>query len=876
MRIILTHEQTDFDGIASILGAYLIDRNAIPVLPRRMNRNVKAFVTIYGADLPFVDPRDIGDKSIEYVYLVDTQSLTSVKGMHKGTKVHVIDHHAPKPDTPSEWELQFTGTGANVTIFIEEINERNIRLSVIEATLLLLGIYEDTGSLTYSRTTSRDVRAAATLIEQGANLSILSNFLNHPLSLQQQTIYDELRQSAESHSIHGHNLLIAQGDARGVDEELSTIAHKLRDLVDPDAIFLLMKIRGGIQLIARSTNDDIDVAKLAGEFGGGGHPRAAAALIKTADQKAIYDKLIRILPEQVRPAVTVSEIMSRTPQLLASDTPVHEIAQQMQRYGYEGYPVVDDGEIIGLVKRRAVDRALSHKLNLTAASLMDAGNVSIAPEAPIEELQTLMTNTGWGQIPVVAKNEGVIVGIVTRTDLLETLAPPSAHNGARNLAEKLEFTLPPERLSLLKEIAEIAQTHRVALYIVGGFVRDLLLDYPSLDFDLVVEGDAIKLAKSVREKFGGRVTTHKQFGTAKWFLDHNNLPTSTSSTGRISNLYEFLPETLDFITARREFYTHPTALPTIESGSIKLDLHRRDFTINTLALRLDGHHYGILHDYWGGYKDIRQKLVRVLHSISFVDDPTRMLRAVRYEQRYGFQIGKRTLELLLEARPLLSRISGDRVRHEIDNIINEEHSVLMLNRLDNLELLHAIHPDLVWDDWLKEKIGGFEPPEKTWKIGTRVKGIPVKRIFTYTLLVIRHPLSITERIVKRLRLPRIMKKIIRDSVHLWETYPSMRAAKPSEIAKWLDHHHKLAIYSLYSALDSEQLRDSVYTYITRWADFRTTISGNDLQARNIPPGPQYKEILDQVKAAWIDGSIKSPEEENLLLEKLIYILQKRS
>jgi tRNA nucleotidyltransferase (CCA-adding enzyme) len=869
MRIILTHEQTDFDGIASILGAHLIDRNAIPVLPRRMNRNVKAYVTIYGADLPFVDPRDIGDKSIEYVYLVDTQSLTSVKGMHKGTRIHVVDHHSPRSDTPSEWDVRITRTGANVTIFVEEINERDIRLSVLEATLLLLGIYEDTGSLTYSRTTSRDVRAAATLIEQGANLSILNDFLNHPLSLQQQKIYDELRRSAENHSIHGHNLLIARGDAQGIDEELSTIAHKLRDLVDPDAIFLLMEIRGGIQLIARSTNDDIDVAKVAGHFGGGGHPRAAAALIKSTDQKTIYDQLIRILPELVRPAVTVSEIMSRAPQLLASDTSVHEIAKLMQRYGYEGYPVVEDGEILGLVKRRAVDRALSHKLNLTAASLMDAGKVSIRPEASIEELQTLMTNTGWGQIPVVTPRESTIVGIVTRTDLLDTLAPPSAQNGKRNLAEKLKIALPPQRLSLLKEIAEIAQIHRVALYIVGGFVRDLLLDYPSLDFDLVVEGDAIALAKSVREKFGGRVTTHKQFGTAKWFLDHENLPTTTDNTGKISTQGDILPATLDFITARREFYTHPTALPTIESGSIKLDLHRRDFTINTLALRLDGHHYGNLHDYWGGYNDIRHKLVRVLHSISFVDDPTRMLRAVRYEQRYGFQIGKRTLELLLEARPLLSRISGDRVRHEMDNIINEGRSVLMFCRLNDLELLSAIYPDLVWDVWLKDKIGGFENPSTPWKIGTRVKGVPIKRILTYTLLVIRLPFSIKEGIVKRLKLPRITKKIIKDACHLWETYPTMQDAKPSKVAMWLENNHRLAIYSLYLAMDSEQMRDSVYTYVTRWANFKPTISGNDLQARNIPPGPQYKDILDQVKAAWIDGSISTSEEELILLEKLI-------
>ena len=352
--------------------------------------------------------------------------------------------------------------------------------------------------------------------------------------------------------------------------------------------------------------------------------------------------------------------------------------------------------------------------------------------------------------------------------------------------------------------------------------------------------------------------------------------TSMVNNGQISNPNDLLPETLDFISARREFYTHPTALPTVESGSIKLDLHRRDFTINTLALRLDGHHYGILHDYWGGYKDIRHKLVRVLHSISFVDDPTRMLRAVRYEQRYGFQIGKRTLELLLEARPLLSRISGDRVRHEIDNIINEDRSVLMLSRLDNLELLSAIHPNLGWDDWLKDKLGGFEIPQKTWKIGAKVKEIPIKRIFTYTMLVIRHPLSITERIVKRLRLPQITKKIIKDAIHLWETYPNKHNAKPSEIVKWLDNHHRLAIYSLYSALDDEKLRDFVYIYITRWADFKTTISGNDLQARNIPPGPLYKEILDQVKAAWIDGSIRSAEEELVLLEKLILVQRKRS
>ncbi|MCJ7700607.1 MAG: CBS domain-containing protein [Anaerolineales bacterium] len=877
MRIILTHEQTDFDAIASLLGASLLDDTAVPVLPRRPNRNVRAFLTLYGVDLPFVDPRDVGDQPIDVVCLVDTQSLSSIKGMHEGTQIHVIDHHAPRADLPPDWVLRISETGAITTIFIEGIQERDIHLGVIEATLLLIGIYEDTGSLTYTRTTSRDIRAAAFLLDQGANLSIVSNFLNHPLSLQQQAIYDQLRTSSENHTIHGHNLLIAPGDASEMDEELSTVAHKLRDLVDPDGIILLVKIRGGVQLIARSSSDNIDVAQIAAHFGGGGHPRAAAALIKSEDQSSIYTELIRILPEYIQPAITVKEIMSGIPQLLSPDATVQEVARKMQRYGYEGYPVVRGGKILGLVTRRAVDRALAHKLNLTAASLMEAGNVSISPGASIEQLQTQMTNTGWGQIPVVDPDNSAIVGIVTRTDLLETLAPPYTQSGKRNLVELLENALPPERLTLLREIAAIAQEQRVALYIVGGFVRDLLLNYPSLDFDLVVEGDAILLAQSVKEKIGGRIATHKRFGTAKWFLDPktSSLPISPQGSGDL-NSDSHLPTTLDFITARREFYAHPTALPTVERGSIKLDLHRRDFTINTLALRLDGSHYGDLHNYWGGYNDIRLGLVRVLHSISFVDDPTRMLRAVRYEQRYGFQIGKRTLQLLLEARPLLSRVSGDRIRHEIDNILNEDRVVQMLGRLHEIQLLIAIHPDLMWDDWIQTKIDAIEPPPSEWGIGHKWKGIPLGRISAYTLWLIRLPWDCTQKIISRLRLPRVLKDIVQDASKLWAETAQLEQARPSQIADWLEKYSDISIYCLFQATDNPALKNSLHSYITKWAAITPTITGHGLRERGLPPGPHYRQILTKLRAAWIDGVLTTPDQELAFLETLIEAYKERN
>jgi len=863
MRIILTHEQTDFDGLGSLLGAYLLDETAIPILPRRMNRNVRAFMTIYGVNLPFIDPRDLRDQPIEMVTLVDTQSLTSIKGMSGKTKIRAIDHHTLRQDLPAHWEVVCQDTGANTTIFVEGIQKQELRLNVIQATLLLLGIYEDTGSLTYTRTSPRDVRAAAYLLEQGASLAIAHDYINHPLSLQQQEIYDQLRADSETHIIHGHTIIVSQGNARGLDEELSTIAHKMRDLLDPDAILLLIEIRGGIQLIARSTSDQIDVAQIAEHFGGGGHIRAAAALIKSQQLAEVYAELIEILPKFVKPSVTVTEIMSRAPQVLQPSTPVQEISRRMQRYGYEGYPVVENDEIVGLVTRRAVDRAISHKLNLTAGHLMETGNVHVHPDHSIEYLQNVMTDTGWGQIPVVERNSHNIIGIVTRTDLLKTLAPQIPIPGRHNLADKLEIALPAARIELLKDIAEIAQEQHTAIYIVGGFVRDLLMGRPSLDFDIVVEGDAIELAEAVQNQFGGRITTHKRFGTAKWFLEpFANTPQQTAKPSQ-------LPASLDFITARTEFYTQPSALPTVERGSIKLDLHRRDFTINTLALRLDGRHFGDLHDYWGGYHDLRQGMVRVLHSLSFIDDPTRILRAVRYEQRYNFSLGKRTQQLLLEARPLLDRVSGDRVRHEIDNILAEENATNMLARLDELGILEEIHPDLKWDDWIASQLTNMEMPLPEWRLSLELKGQPLYRILAYTFWLMRVPSLRAHKVTKRLRAPSVIAETVANASNLWENIPALQNTRPSDFVAQLEKITPAAIYAVYCAVEDDHIKQNMLTYITNWQFMAPKTTGHDLNAIGLPPGPHFKTILTELRRAWLDGQITNSEDEAQLLKQLI-------
>jgi tRNA nucleotidyltransferase (CCA-adding enzyme) len=871
MRIILTHEQADFDALASLLGAYLLDEASIPVLPHRMNRNVRAFVTLYGADLPFVEARDLQAGFVESVCLVDTQTMVSIRGVSPQTRVHVIDHHALKINLPPAWTVVTDEVGATTTLLVEQLRERDGKMSILQATLLLLGIYEDTGSLTYSRTTPRDLIAASYLLEQGANLTLAADFINHPLSADQQLLYDELRSQLTTHNIHGHHISIACGDAKELDEELSTVAHKLRDLLDPDALFLLVNTRGGVQMIARSTTDHIDVADIAAQFGGGGHARAAASLIRDRTLNQVYQELLRVLQVKVTPAITVAEIMSRGPQVIGPEVPAQEAADLMQRYGYEGYPVVQNGKIIGLLTRRAVDRAISHKLNLSASSLMNAGEIAVFPGDSIEHLQRVMTESGWGQIPVIHPESKEIIGIVTRTDLLKTLTTRMEGPRTLNLAEKLEKVLPPIRLQLLKIIAEIALTQRAALYMVGGFVRDLILERPSLDFDLVVEGDAISLGAELTNRYGGRLTTHHRFGTAKWLLKG----TTNGLRGEladINNIHD-LPPFLDLITARTEFYTHPTALPTVERGSIKLDLHRRDFTINTLALRLDGNHYGDLYDYWGGLSDLNEKLVRVLHSLSFVDDPTRILRAVRFEQRFGFQIETRTLQLLIEARSLLAKISGDRIRHELDHILDEENRGLMLARLDQLGLLKLVHPSLSWEKPIEERFQRMSQIPLHYSDGfpKQVMQNLSMRTLAYSLLLMDKTLSQVKDILTRLRMPVTASRHILMSCELWHDLPEVVRGAPSQITHRLENYHPSALYAACLAANDGRICDIFRTYLTHWRNVAPSTNGYDLRVLGVPPGPAYKNILGALRDAWLDEVITNEKEERLLLDKLVRI-----
>jgi tRNA nucleotidyltransferase (CCA-adding enzyme) len=569
------------------------------------------------------------------------------------------------------------------------------------------------------------------------------------------------------------------------------------------------------------------------------------------------EELLALLPDLIRPQVTVRDLMSWGVRTVDAREQAAHAAEMMRRSGHEGYPVVENGRVIGLLTRHAVDRAMDHGMeHLPVEQLMNSGAITVTPDDSLETLQHIMSGMGWGQVPVTDEG-GRILGVVTRTDLLNHLANHRTNGTSRReIVRLLQTALPAGMWSLVKEMAELAQEIGLGLYFVGGFVRDLLLEIPNNDLDLVVEGDAIHLAHALAERFSGEIHTHEQFGTAKWTPDD-----------KTAARFPGVTDTIDFVTARSEFYERPTALPTVEQGSIKLDLHRRDFTINTLAVRLSPEPLGRLLDFWGGERDLQEGIIRVLHSLSFIDDPTRMLRAVRFEQRLDFTIEPRTLDLIKNALPLLNRVSGERIRREIALIFREQNPLPALNRLDSLGILRQIHPALYVDGRLNAAVRALEDARRDppWPAAFEDTALPY-----FILLTCRLDEATVELIMERLRFNRDAIEAAQASSRL---YPWITAwdptRKPSEIAAKLDKLPDSVLLACWAMAVSDAARDAVTRYALEWRHVRPIAGGHAIQERGLKPGPAYSDLLGALRDAWLNGEITSEEEERALLEEMI-------
>ena len=831
MDAILTHENADFDALASLAAAKKLYPNAVALLPRRLNRNVRDLLTLYGEPFQFTLQEQAPRRKFKRIMVVDTQTLPSARGIADAPSVFIVDHHPLA--RPLDEHTTFSGgdVGATTTLLVETLREKNVSLTRLEATLLALGIYEDTGSLAYPSTTARDLNAAAYLVEHGASFDLIGEFLRQPLADDQRALYNQLLKRVETHEIGGQTILIAAVRVQDYVEEISTLAHQLMSLYDPNALFFLVQMRNEIQLVARSKTEAIDVAEIARAFGGGGHATAAAALIHSRGLKTQQKKLLQLLNEHIHPHTTVHDIMSYGVRVLTPSDSIAHAAEQARRWGHEGFPVVAKKKLVGVLTRREIDRALHHKLQKQPVARFMSEPVFVTPSDSIEQLQRVMTQNSLGQLPVV--EDGNIVGIVTRTDLLKLYSATARPARNAEFVARLERALPRDVLLMVQNAARMARELGYSLYVVGGFVRDLLIGEANLDIDLVVEGDAIPLAQRLAAQYGGRVHTHARFGTAKWIFDDDE------------KLH------LDFATARTEFYEYPSALPDVERSSIKLDLHRRDFTINALALCLDPERYGALLDPYGGEFDLQRGIIRVLHNLSFIEDPTRILRAVRFEQRFGFEIEARTAQLIDDARNLLNKVSGQRLRNELDLIFTEAAPERALARLQQLGVLEKIQTSLQADNWLEQKFRQL-----------REAYTPTPMLYL-GVLAYRLRTSEARTLAKRLKLSRGETEILVQMVtlRLLERQLNNANLAPSRVVELLERFDDAALAVFAIASDSAQASSYVDRYRAEWRAVQAQLTGNDLKALGLPPGPRYKEILSSLRAQKLDGEIATREEE---------------
>lgn len=414
---------------------------------------------------------------------------------------------------------------------------------------------------------------------------------------------------------------------------------------------------------------------------------------------------------------------------------------------------------------------------------------------------------------------------------------------------------------LIELIAKQAQARQLSLFLVGGVIRDLLLKRRNFDLDLVLESDAIAFAEALSGEYGGALQSHRAFGTATWTLD-------ASVAERLSLPADDIPSHLDFARARAESYARPAALPTVTPSSIERDLRRRDFSLNTVALQLSPAGFdGKLLDVCGGLRDLELKQVRVLHDRSFLDDPTRILRALRFARRYGFELEPETAALIKAALPLLGSITGIRLSHEIELILQEAEAAKVIQDLQDLGALERIHPAFRVSRKLEQRLNLQPDGMPRW--AEVAAADPALR---WSLLLVDVGASAAADICERLDLTQALTRSVSASAKLVTKASALgdAGARPSEIAQLLESAPEVSLVAAWIALSrSPAARQNIDDYAMIWRHQRPRINGNDLKRMGIPPGPRYKYVLEALRSAWIDGDIKTPEEEALYLKTLL-------
>jgi tRNA nucleotidyltransferase (CCA-adding enzyme) len=834
--VIVTHGNTDFDAFAAMLAARRLYPGAVVALSGSLNRNVRDFYRLHAEALDVAEQGRVDLDAIERLIVVETSHparLGDFQRVARDPKIEVVlfDHHGgDQLDWVRPENVVRSDDGALTTTMVSILAERELDVTPLEATVFALGIHEDTGSLSYAGVSLRDAEALAWCLRHGASQDMVAQYLHAPLSEAERGLLDALLAAAETHKVAGFEILVTAIRSPEYVDGVSNLAHKIVDLTDCRALVCLVEMEDRVFCVVRTRVAELDAAAVAAALGGGGHAHAASAIHRGSLDDA-RRRVLEALPGAVRRRLTAGEMMSRPPRFVSPDDTVSHAMVLCQRHRQSGMQVGEPRRLVGMVTREDLDKAVGHGLShAPVKSVMSSDVVTCPEDTPLPEVMRLVAASEGGRVPVVRGEE--VVGVVTRSDLLRALEEPLAPEeepGGPDLGERL---LAIESLQEVFEAVQAVSEPFEGVYLVGGAVRDVLMGEPNFDVDIAVEGDGIALGQALARELGGRVVPHEKFGTAIVLYGNG---------GRV-----------DVATARTEFYDHPGALPTVEQASIRQDLYRRDFTINAMAVSLKGADFGRLVDYFGGHRDLAGGVVRVLHNLSFIDDPTRIFRAVRYETRYGFRMDAHTYGLAKACveMDLVGELSSARVRDELQALLSEERAGDSVRRMAELGIDRAIHSHLAADEEAVRLIEAVDSLREAYA--------PEAPAWRLRLAVLARRLSSTEVLdwAEGLKLRRRDAERIADAVAVAPRLRDLVGATKEPAALWqrvAPHDPDGALLAL--ATSKGRARKRLERYFEELRDVTLEISGGDLAELGLGESPQVGAVLEELRRRKLNGEL---------------------
>jgi tRNA nucleotidyltransferase (CCA-adding enzyme) len=863
-EIITTHINADFDALASMIAASKLYPSAILVFPGSQEKNLRNFFLHTTSYLfNFAKIKQIDFDHVKRLILVDTRQRSRIGKFadlveKNGVEVHIYDHH-PDSEDDIRGDLEvLKKTGSNTALLVSLIKERGISVTPDEATVMCLGIHEDTGSFTFSSTKAEDYLAAAWLTEKGANHNVISDMLTRELTAEQVWLLNDLTQVATTRVINGVSVVITKVIRDEYIGDFAVLVQKFMEMGNLNVVFALAQMEDRIHLVARSRIEEVNVADIALALGGGGHPQAASATIKNKTLIQVERSLQGLLRNHIKPTRKAGDMMTSPPISISPDESVKKAAELMTRYNINVLLVIDEmGVLKGYVTRQIVEKAVFFGLeNIKVREYMNIEFSTVGPETSLKGVQELIIRKKVRILPVVENDKAV--GVITRTDLLnilvgDPLIPEFLYDPKttsyllrkKNMAAMLKERLPRKIIARLKSFGQVADLLGYNAYLVGGLVRDILLRRDNLDVDIVIEGDGIKFAHEFATHHEARVRSHRKFGTAVLIFPDGFK--------------------VDVATARMEYYESPGAPPIVETSSLKMDLYRRDFTINTLAIKVNKRHYGVLIDYFGAQNDIKEKVIRVLHNLSFVEDPSRVLRAIRFEQRFGFKIGKLTLSLVKNAVKIncFKDFSGKRLFLELKLILKEQDPIRSIERMNEFDLLQFISPEIQLTEEIRSLLEEIrkviawygllyiEEPFEPWKLywhglTSSLEARALRSLAEHMGMV---DLESRRMLQQREALNEVMDTLFRFNGESYRLYT------------FLEPYDTEILLFIMAKASSEKIRRLISTYFTRLKGTKIELRGKDLLRMGFQPGPLYKKVFDRLLEARLSNLVKTKADE---------------